>query len=195
MTLTRRLTALILALLLLSAHAMAAEAVSQVSMRNENGTITKNVQVRYLGSIQTVIREGGQEKTIPSSRLIWDRTAPLDKHFAYIYYTKKTTVNMRLTERPRSAIVTKAAVGKIVLVSEIGEKYSKVIYGTDSGWLPTSVLRFLAPMETAPSAAKISYKGAVTGTHNYTTRKKENDYLVSIGWREEGIGWYGVAQE
>lgn len=33
---------------------------------------------------------------------------------------------------------------------------------------------------------------AATGTHNYTTSKFENDSLVSAGWREEGIAWYGV---
>lgn len=30
-----------------------------------------------------------------------------------------------------------------------------------------------------------------SGSHNYTTSKGENDKLVSLGWREEGIGWYG----
>lgn len=30
-----------------------------------------------------------------------------------------------------------------------------------------------------------------SGSHNYTTSKDENDYLVSIGWHGEGIGWYG----
>lgn len=33
---------------------------------------------------------------------------------------------------------------------------------------------------------------ARTGTHNYTASKEENDLLVSVGWREEGVGWYGV---
>jgi hypothetical protein len=33
---------------------------------------------------------------------------------------------------------------------------------------------------------------AVSGSHNYTTNKKENDALVKIGWIEEGIGWYGI---
>ncbi len=33
---------------------------------------------------------------------------------------------------------------------------------------------------------------ARTGTHNYTASKEENDHLVSVGWREEGIGWYGL---
>ena len=33
---------------------------------------------------------------------------------------------------------------------------------------------------------------ATTGTHNYTTSPVENDHLVSVGWKEEGIAWYGV---
>lgn len=33
-----------------------------------------------------------------------------------------------------------------------------------------------------------------TGTHNYTTGKGEHNYLVSIGWVDEGIGWYGLTE-
>ncbi len=31
-----------------------------------------------------------------------------------------------------------------------------------------------------------------SGSHNYTASKAENDKLVSLGWRAEGIGWYGA---
>lgn len=31
------------------------------------------------------------------------------------------------------------------------------------------------------------------GNHNYTTNKAENDMLVRLGWRAEGIGWYAEA--
>ena len=34
---------------------------------------------------------------------------------------------------------------------------------------------------------------AKTGTHNYTTKKSEHDFLVKNGWKNEGIGWYGCA--
>ena len=34
-----------------------------------------------------------------------------------------------------------------------------------------------------------------SGSHNYTLSKGENDYLVSVGWRAEGIGWYGADQD
>ena len=35
---------------------------------------------------------------------------------------------------------------------------------------------------------------AFSCNHNYTVSKEENDYLVSVGWTEEGIAWYGIAQ-
>lgn len=31
-----------------------------------------------------------------------------------------------------------------------------------------------------------------SGSHNYTTSLDEHNHLVSIGWNDEGIGWYGV---
>jgi hypothetical protein len=34
---------------------------------------------------------------------------------------------------------------------------------------------------------------AIAGAHNYTTSEVERDYLVSVGWNHEGIGWYAVA--
>ena len=34
---------------------------------------------------------------------------------------------------------------------------------------------------------------AETGTHNYTADVEERDHLVSLGWHDEGIGWYGYA--
>ena len=29
------------------------------------------------------------------------------------------------------------------------------------------------------------------GAHHYTKEKTERDYLISLGWRDEGIAWYG----
>ena len=30
------------------------------------------------------------------------------------------------------------------------------------------------------------------GSHNYTTDKAENDYLVSLGWTPEGTAWFAL---
>lgn len=40
-----------------------------------------------------------------------------------------------------------------------------------------------------PSAARNN-----SGSHNYTTSKAESDHLVQVGWRYEGIGWYGLEE-
>jgi N-acetylmuramoyl-L-alanine amidase len=31
-----------------------------------------------------------------------------------------------------------------------------------------------------------------SGSHNYTTSEAERDYLVSVGWLSEGVGWYAL---
>lgn len=31
-----------------------------------------------------------------------------------------------------------------------------------------------------------------SGSHNYTTSLSEHNQLVSVGWHDEGVGWYGV---
>lgn len=36
---------------------------------------------------------------------------------------------------------------------------------------------------------------AFSNNHNYTLSRNENDYLIGLGWRSEGIGWYGVKQK
>ena len=33
---------------------------------------------------------------------------------------------------------------------------------------------------------------AAAGSHNYTTSIDEHWQLVSIGWQDEGISWYGL---
>ena len=38
-----------------------------------------------------------------------------------------------------------------------------------------------------------AYELGMSGAHNYTISKDENDILVLIGWLEEGTGWYGLA--
>ena len=42
------------------------------------------------------------------------------------------------------------------------------------------------------SAFSANITNAVTGTHNYTANKAEHDNLVALGWKDEGIGWYGI---
>ncbi len=51
--------------------------------------------------------------------------------------------------------------------------------------------RLVLRREQDHSSVRQYNPNAKAGSHNYTTSKKENDYLIAHGWREEGIGWYG----
>ena len=79
---------------------------------------------------------------------------------------------------------TMSAAEKDWLVS-VGWKYEGIgWYSDDAKGVP--LYRQFNP-NVQPSAPRNN-----SGSHNYTTSKAENDHLVSVGWRAEGIGWYGV---
>ena len=44
------------------------------------------------------------------------------------------------------------------------------------------------------STVKLPYNPNA-GDHHYTLSSKERDYLVSVGWNYEGIGWYGISAQ
>lgn len=66
-----------------------------------------------------------------------------------------------------------------------------------TGWL-AAVVALVAAM-AAPAtalAAQDMYRlynpNARSGSHNYTTNGSERDWLVSLGWRDEGLAWYAL---
>ncbi len=61
--------------------------------------------------------------------------------------------------------------------------------GEGIGWYSDDSKRMTLHRVYNPNA----YAMGMTGAHHYTADKPEADYLASIGWRAEGIAWYGVA--
>ena len=60
-----------------------------------------------------------------------------------------------------------------------------------AGWVPTGDGWYSG--DVPKTALYRQYNpNAFANNHNYTTSLGENDYLVSIGWQAEGIGWYGL---
>ena len=39
-----------------------------------------------------------------------------------------------------------------------------------------------------------AYAMGMSGAHHYTASKEEAEGLVNMGWKDEGIAWYGVFQ-
>ena len=50
------------------------------------------------------------------------------------------------------------------------------------------------PLENAAPLYRQYNPNAYANNHNYTTSRAENDWLVSLGWKAEGIGWYGMKE-
>jgi hypothetical protein len=71
-----------------------------------------------------------------------------------------------------------------------------VISGADNGslFMPFGVLTFSRPFAILSFYRKHrDYNpNAFANNHNYTVSLGESSSLVSLGWRAEGIGWYGM---
>ena len=61
-----------------------------------------------------------------------------------------------------------------------------------AGWRDEGIV-----MYSSPSAKTKVYRlynpNAFSHNHHYTTNAAEKDYLVSVGWRYEGVGWYAAS--
>ena len=68
---------------------------------------------------------------------------------------------------------------------DIGWQYEGIaFYSFDLNATP--VYRLYNPNATGDKEA---------GGHHYTENEAEVDYLVSLGWQDEGVGWYGASRE
>ena len=58
--------------------------------------------------------------------------------------------------------------------------------------LLSGVVPVLNPGTPANSSAVYRLYNTHTGEHFYTTDRSECTHLISVGWNDEGIAWYGV---
>ncbi|WP_286163363.1 InlB B-repeat-containing protein [Olsenella sp. SW781] len=68
----------------------------------------------------------------------------------------------------------------------VGWKYEGV------GWYSASDERGENTVEGAVELYRLYNPNASTGTHHYTLSADERDHLVSVGWKDEGVAWYGI---
>lgn len=65
------------------------------------------------------------------------------------------------------------------------------------GWKDEGIGFYVHPMNEKdhhPVYRQYNPNAHGAGSHNYTINKEEHDYLVSIGWKDEGIAWYGCSK-
>ena len=47
-------------------------------------------------------------------------------------------------------------------------------------------------IKSVPVLREYNPNAKAAGAHNYTINPAENDFLVSVGWIDEGIGWFSM---
>jgi len=65
----------------------------------------------------------------------------------------------------------------------------------EAGWKYEDIGWYSEPQETGKPLYRLynpNAKGA--GSHHYTTSEKEKESLIAIGWNNENVAWYGLAQ-
>lgn len=81
---------------------------------------------------------------------------------------------------------TKSSKERDVLVS-VGWKYEGIGWYSFEG--TSEVNPNTATPDPIPVYREYNPNAKAAGAHNYTTNEAENDFLVSVGWLEEGIAW------
>lgn len=89
-----------------------------------------------------------------------------------------------------------AQIGEYVKYMQTVTPEDKVSHGNDSSWnLITKAAEKpdeTASPEPAEKTAVSMYRvyNPNSGEHFFTSAKAERDHLISLGWKDEGIGWY-----
>ena len=145
--------------------------VIDVNLRLEDGSL-QEVALQRIGSVACWVwqpRVG--EVYVPTADMTWDTNADEAHRTAYIWAPNTGEATLRLSEKPKSAIVKKVSGGSCCLVFdyEEGRKYTGVYCEGKSGYVLTSALRFLD--RSAPFATGVtSYKGSTAGTTKISLR-------------------------
>ncbi len=159
------------------------------------------------GSAMSVIRMNGVTMAVNNTQLEWETNATGEKRIAVIHAPSKGRATMRLTEKPKSKVLTKCPAGKVVFVFDYGEKYTGIFYNGYGGYVLTGALKFIGD-RISLGGATVSYEGSTTRTTNLRLRARPDQSGQSLtavnpgmratmvgaaaNWVEVDInGWHG----
>ena len=178
----------------------------------EDGTETrKTVIIQTLGTAQTVVFDGKQMLTVPTSELVWETEAPEDQRLAVIYAPRTGKCTLRASASSNAKALAQCEAGRIVIVLRVGEVYTRILYNGQEGLVLNSTLQFYgAAAEEDYTVGTLIYKGRTDSsatisiyTEASTSRRIDqyrvgNDIVVfgeSGSFSEAEIdGWHGFVK-
>lgn len=171
------------------------------SSRQTGMTQRITVEIKYLGVLETCIRDASGERIVLTTELEFETEAPAGKRIAYIYAPKTAKCSMWKKASKKSELITKCKAGTVVMVLEYGREFCRIRYNGKEGYVLTSCLRFPGKNVAAIGTGKISYNGKATGSTTVNIRGAGSSSAHKIAeWRtgtEVTVfgykdGWYEV---
>lgn len=133
------------------------------------------VSLETLGLYQSVIRVGEERQTVLTSELSWTPTAEEEHALAVIYAPRTGAATMHSKSGGKGDVLKKCKNGRVVLVTEWGKNYCKILYNGEVGYVLTDALT-LYPHDwadtgkAAPQLGTLSYNGRTSGKATVNVR-------------------------
>lgn len=162
------------------------------------------VEVCQLGVYQSFIMDDGVQEIVLTKDLIFADDVPFDKAIAVIYApnTGKCTLRQKATDSAKS--LGKCKAGTIVAVLEYGQKYCKISYDGEVGYVRTSCLKFYGDTDAPTGTGTLTYNGKATGRTTINIRNAADGGSHKIAkWRTGTVvvvfgmenGWYEIESD
>ena len=191
---------------------VAAERAIGSSSDSQSGNEGKKVEVKSLGISYTTISYNGKEETVQTDALNFSQNAPEGKELAVIYAPRTGKVSVRKTASTKGKTLKKAKAGTIVLVLDVDGDWTRILYKNQTGFVPSSCLKYYSVNTKAKAVGTICYKGKTIGkaTINIRNAADKRSFKVAEwkvgkkvavlsqdnGWAEiEADGICGFVQE
>lgn len=165
------------------------------------------VSIDTLGLYQSVIRVGEEKQTVLTAELTWTPSAEDARALAVIYAPRTGTATMHSKSGGKGDVLKKCKNGRVVLVTEWGKRYCKVLYNGAVGYVLTDALTFYPhdwadTGRDAPRLGTLSYNGRTSGRATVNVRSSGDgkgkilkewtigERVVVYGETEKG--WYEI---
>lgn len=161
-----------------------------------------NVTVKKLGVYESTIKLGEEERVVPTGQLVYEHEAAPEEALAVINAKNTGEVILR-PQQETTGRVTKCKTGRVALVIEKGQSWSKLWYDGYVGYVQNKYLLHIPMAETAADAAVGDAAAPMhLGTHRDTrvvTRVKKGTAVKILWqgetWAEVAVdGWRGYIQ-
>lgn len=141
---------------------------------------------------------------VPTAELVFETEVAREQNLAIITAPNSGECSLRSRADADSRALAKCKAGRVVVVLEIGERFCKVNFEGQEGYILTNLLRIVGQDVQATGSAVLSVKGATTGKATVNIRNSADKDTAKIAVWPVGTavtifsyenGWYEIEHE